>query len=153
MTIIEIKLCKMVVFTNLYYLHHFQLPWFYFKVWAVSDSFNWKCYVLLSWNFVRLLITWSKSSTCHYIRLSYMFTGDNWHASSFEKNNTFDFVFLSDSVKEKSFKLCMIITLLWVYIFIAGLFLILFLDHRCLKNINYKLCVLDSCLDSSLLYS
>ena len=70
------------------------------------------------------------------------------------KKKLFDVVFSSDSVKEKSVKLCMIITLLWVYIFMAGLFtLSLFVGHKSLRNINYKLCFLDSCLDSSLLYS
>ena len=46
--------------------YHFQWPWLYFKVTAMSHNFNWKCYVLLqwSWNFAWLLITWSLSCTC-----------------------------------------------------------------------------------------
>ena len=46
----------------------------------------------------------------------------------------------------RSFKLCMIITMLRVYIFILGLMtLTMFQDHRCIRNINHKLSVLDSC--------
>ena len=52
-------------FTHLY---HFQRPWLYFKVTAMSNSFNWKFYVLiwLNWNVVQLLITSSRSCIYHY---------------------------------------------------------------------------------------
>ena len=44
-------------------------------------------------------------------------------------------------------KLCMIWTLLRIYIFILGLMtLTLFQGHRCVRNINCKLCFLDTCL-------
>ena len=42
---------------------HFQWPWHYFKVTAVSNNLNWKFYVIvrLSWNFEGLLSTLSRS--------------------------------------------------------------------------------------------
>ena len=51
------------------------------------SSFNWKIYVLqLSWNFVGLLITSSRSWMYHYFCLFlHMFKNDNWHISLFEK--------------------------------------------------------------------
>ena len=59
---------------------------------------------------------------------------------------TFNIAFFSDTIKKTSFKLCLIITLLGVYIVIPGLMtLTLFQDHRCVRNINCKLRVLDSC--------
>ena len=59
--------------------------------------------------------------------------------------------FSLDSFKVGSFKLCM--TLLVVYISIVGLMtLTLFHGQRYVRNINCKLCFLDSCLDSWLLY-
>ena len=61
--------------------------------------------------------------------------------------------FISDTAKARSFKLCMIIILLGVYIFIVGLMtLTLFQGHRCVRNINCKLCFVDSCVDSCRLY-
>ena len=54
--------------------------------------------------------------------------------------------FFMDTIKAGPFKLCMIITLLGVYIVIVSLMtLALFQGHRCVKNINCKLHVLDSC--------
>ena len=43
--------------------YHFQWPWPYIKVTAVSNSFNWKFCALtwLSWNFVGLLSTSNRS--------------------------------------------------------------------------------------------
>ena len=64
----------------------------------------------------------------------------------FEKKNHLNLAFSSDTIKARSFKLCMIIALLWVYIFIEGLMtLALFQGHRCVRNINSKLHVWDSC--------
>ena len=60
-------------------------------------------------------------------------------------------VFL-DTFKARSLKLCLIITLLGVCIFTEGLMtLTVFQDHRCVRKLNYKLCLLDACLDSCLL--
>ena len=66
----------------------FQWPWRYFKVLAVSDIFNWKCYVLvrLSWNFVGLLSTSNRSGVYRSFWLWQMFKGHNWHVSWFNKN-------------------------------------------------------------------
>ena len=48
--------------------------------------------------------------------------------------------------KARSFELCVIITLLGVYIVILGFMTMsLFQGHRCVKNINCQLRVLDSC--------
>ena len=60
---INVKLCMMVVLIELSHSYHFQWPWLYFKVIAVSNSFSWKLNVLiqLSWNFVGLLIMSSRS--------------------------------------------------------------------------------------------
>ena len=47
----------------------------------------------------------------------------------------------------------MIITLFGVHIFIAGLMTLTVLqDHRCVRNINCKLCFFDFCLDSCALW-
>ena len=128
---------------------HFQWPWLYFKVTAVSNSFQWEFYLFkwLSWNFVWLSITSSRSWIYHYFWFSHMFMGDHWHISSIEKKNQhFDTAFFSDTVKMRSSKLCMIITLLEVYIFIVDLMtLTLFQGHRSVVNIKSKLCFLDSC--------
>ena len=70
-----------------------------------------------------------------------MFKGD---ISLFEeKLLTLDFL---DTIEARSFKLCMIITLLGVYIVIVGLMtLTLFQGHLRIRNINCKFHVLDSC--------
>ena len=56
---INVKLCMKVVFIELYSFIPLSGTWLYFKVTAVSNSFNWKFYVLiqLSGKFVWLLIT------------------------------------------------------------------------------------------------
>ena len=52
----------------------------------------------------------------------------------------------------RSFKLYMIITLLRAYIIVVGLMsLILFQGHKYVRNMNCKLCFLDSCLDPCVL--
>ena len=81
-----------------------------------------------------------------------MFKGVNRHISSFEKTTEkpFNIAFLLDIVKVRSSKLCMIITLLMVYIVIVGLITFtLFQGHMYARNINFKLFFLDSCLDLS----
>ena len=76
-----------------------------------------------------------------------MFKGDNWHISSFETD--FNVAFFTDTVKARSFKLCVIITLLRVYIFMAALMtLTLFEGHSCVRYINCKVCFSDCWLDS-----
>ena len=74
----------------------------------------------------------------------HMFKGDNRHISSSEKN--FNIGFFLDTIKARSFKLCMLISLLGVYIVLLGLItLILFQGHRYVRSINCKSHVLDSC--------
>ena len=131
------------------YSYYFQWPWLYFKVTAVSNSFNWKFCVLirLNWNLVRLLMTSSKLWIYHYFWFSHMFKGDDWRISWFQKKKKiFNVGFFSDAVKARSFKLCMIIILLRVYIVILGsMTLTLLQGHRFVRNIKRNLHVLDSC--------
>ena len=55
--------------------------------------------------------------------------------------------FFSDITTARSFKLCMFITSLGVYIVMVGLVTLdLFQGHRCVWNINCKLRIFDSCL-------
>ena len=118
--------------------YHFQWPWPYFKVTAVSNSFNWKFHLYNCW-----LYQIYHQYAIIFLFL-HMFKGDNWLISLFWEN--FNVGFFSDTVKASSFKLCMIVTLLRVYVVIVGLMtLILFEGHRCVKNINCKLHVLDGC--------
>ena len=52
----------------------------------------------------------------------------------------------SDTSEARSFKLRMIITLLGFYIVIGGLITLTLLQgHRCVRNVNFKLRVLNSC--------
>ena len=150
---INVKLCMMVVHIRLYPFVPFQWPWWYnFKVRAVSNSFNGKFYVLmwLSWNFVQVLITSSRSWTYHYFWFLHMFKGNNWHISSFQ--NTYNVAFFLDTIEVRCFKLCIIITLLEIYISnVCLMTLTLFQGHRYVRNIMNRFCFLDSCLESCLL--
>ena len=68
--------------------------------------------------------------------------------SSFEKakTNPLMLAFFSATIKARLLKHGMIMTLLMVYIVILGLMTwTLFQGHRCVRNINCKLHVLDSC--------
>ena len=152
---INVKLCLMVVHIELCHSYHFQWPWLYFKVTAVSDSLYWEFYVLiqLCWNFEWLLITSSRSWAHLCFLFLRVFKGGSRHIALYKENHThFNIDFFSDTVKARSFKLCLIITLLEVYIFIVGLMtLTLFQGRRSIRNINCKFCFQDSCLDSWLL--
>ena len=66
---------------------HFECPWHYLKVTAVSNIFNWKFYALirLSWNFVGLLSTLSESCKYYCCWLLRVFKGDNWHFLIWQK--------------------------------------------------------------------
>ena len=85
----------------------------------VSNSFDWKFYVLirLSLNFLQLLVMSSRSWIYQYFLFLHMCKEENGHISLFEQN--FNVPFFSDTIKARSFKLCLIITLLGVYIFIV----------------------------------
>ena len=74
--IMNVKLCMMVLHIELYLFIIFQRPWPYFKVTAVSHSFNWKFYVLIrsSRIFVELLSTLSGSWIFHYFWLAHMYS-------------------------------------------------------------------------------
>ena len=83
---------------NFTHLYHIQWPWWYFKVTAVSNSSNWKFYVLiwLSWNFVWSLSTSTRPWTYHYFLFLLIFNGDNWHVFWFDKK--FNVGFSSDTL-------------------------------------------------------
>ena len=125
-------------------------PWPHFKVTGVSNSFNWKFYVLnlFSTNFIWLLSTSSRSWIYHLFWWSHIFQGDNGHIFSFG-GKKINVGFFSDTIKTRSFKLCMIKTFLGVYIVILGLMILtlfqLIQDHKCVRNINCNLSVSDSC--------
>ena len=132
--------------------YHSQWRWLYFKVTAVSNIFYWKfCSYWINLKFWGLLIMSCRSWIYHFLNspppppCSREIT-----FRRFRKN--FNIAFFLDTVKARSFKLCMIITLLGVYIFIIGLMtMILFQSHRFVFTINCKLCCLDPCLDFCLL--
>ena len=88
MNMINVKLCMMVVLIELSHSYHFQWPWLYFKVTAVSNSFNWKFYVLvwLSWN---LYSCWLHQVDHEYTTFFFFHTcsRNRLHISSFEKKN------------------------------------------------------------------
>ena len=85
---------------------------------------------LISWNFAELLCMSSRSWTYHLKKqtnkqnhkLLLACRGDNLHISSFEKQKQTNTLTSSlDIINAGSFKLCMIIILLWVYIVIPDL--------------------------------
>ena len=126
--------------------HHFQWPWPYFKVMGVPNRFYWKRCVLVrvSWNFMELLSTTSRSWT--YRRWMHICKGNNLHLSAWG-GASFHVGFFSDTIKRRSFKLCIIITLFGDYVVILGLMtLTLVHGHRYVGYINSKLHVWDSCL-------
>ena len=66
-----------------------------------------------------------------FIFFAYMFKGDNWYISLFEKTHFyvgFFVVVVVDTIKARSFKLCTIITLLGVYIVLVGLVTLTFVS-------------------------
>ena len=74
---------------------------------------------------------------------SHIFKGDNFYLSSFKP---FHAGFFSDTSNAGYFKLCMLITFFGRHIIILGLkTLTLFQGHMCVRNINCKLRVSDSC--------
>ena len=109
--------------------------WPFFKVTAVSNSFNCQCYVLnwLSWNLEELLNTLSRS-------WSRVFKGDNWHVSWFDKNFNVDFFVYT--VQTTFFKLCKIITLLRVYEFVLDLITLTLLQGH--RYVNHELLIHSS---------
>ena len=113
------KLCMVVVLIDLYPFIPLSVTLIEFQGHS-SVSFSLKIYVMirLSGNFVWLLITLNRSWLHHNFLFSHMFKGDYRHISWFEKN--FDVANFLNTVKARSFKLCMIITLLGFYIFIGG---------------------------------
>ena len=73
------------------------------------------------------------------------FNGDKLHIPCLKKKPLTLAVF-SDTIKARYFKVCMIITLLGSTLsFVALMTLTLFQGHRCVRNINCKLGVLDFC--------
>ena len=113
-------------FTHSYY---FQCPWVQnLKVTGVWNGFNWNpiefklCWIVKP---IKMIMNVSP----FFLNFLHAFKGDNWHISSsgFLKK----VCFFSDTTEVRSFNHCMIITLLWVCLFIVGLMtLTLFQGHR-----------------------
>ena len=130
--------------------YHFWWPLPYFKVTAVSNSSNLRFYLLiqLSWNFIGLLSTSSRSWIYH------LFGGciGGVHTYSREITDVHPHLgkknvgFFLDIIKARSSRLFMVMIMLGVYIVSLGLMtLTLFQSHKCVRNVNCKLHVLDSC--------
>ena len=86
-SVINVKLCMMVLLIELCLIIPLFVTLTIFKVTAVSNSFNWKFYILIWWslNFVLLLIISNRSWIYHNFWFSHMLRGDNWHITPFEK--------------------------------------------------------------------
>ena len=82
-----------------------------------------------SWNFVQLFITSSTSWMYHHFLFLYMVSRDNWHFLCL--GNSFKVGFFLDTIKAGSYKLCMLITLLRVYI---GLDDLEFVSRSCVSE-------------------
>ena len=95
----------------------------------MSNSFNWKNMFLSDQ--IETIYHWWLRQVDHehttvlfvYLFILHICKGDNSYISSFEKS--FNVIIFSNTVKAKSFKLCMIITLLGVYIYIVGLMILI----------------------------
>ena len=85
--VVNVKLCMMILHTELYLFVTLSVTLTLIQGHS-SVSFNWKFYVpiQLSWNFVGLLSTSSKSWIYHCFWLPHVYKGDNWHVSWFDKN-------------------------------------------------------------------
>ena len=119
---VNVKLFMVVVLIVLY-------PCSYFKVTAVSRSFNRTFYVLiqLSLNFVRLLITKNKSWVYHCLIKKKINLLIFFIVTQVQGRSSAHFLvwkkkvgFFSDNIMTSFFKLWIIMTLLWVYIAILG---------------------------------
>ena len=112
--------------------HHFHWPWLYFNVTTVSNSFNRNFCVLihLSWNFVQLFITSSRSWIFHYF----------WFSC---------FEWLKPCVRSRGL---MTMTLFQGHKYILQVYTLFAVYENCIKvtdlseiYISCKWCVLDSC--------
>ena len=104
--------------------------------------------IRLSWDFIGLSTTSSRSGIYHLFWWSCLFKGENWCSSSLFRNRTFNIGFFSDSLKARSLKLCIVITLLGStlsFCFLGFMILALFQGHRFVRNVNCTWHVLDSC--------
>ena len=123
--------------------HVNYLPWISTRVTKIL------CMIFLMYvQTIGLLSTSSRSWIHHLFWWARIFKRDKWQISSFERatKKPCNVGFFLDTIKASSFTLCIIITLLEVYIVFLGLMpLFLFQGHRCVRNINGKLPVLDSC--------
>ena len=150
-SIINVTLCMWYYTLSFTCSLHFQWSWHYFKVTAVSNSLNWKSYVIwLSWNFVGL--HWAGHEYTTFFT-SALFRDDR-HFFFWCDKNIYCWLFHRHCSSEV-FQTLDYYNLAW------GLpnhtrfddldFVSRFQGHRCFRNMNCKLCVLDSCLDSCLL--
>ena len=125
-----------------YCLSSFNLPvdttfsdlWPYFKVIAVSNSFDWKfyCFVQLGWNFV------STSSWIYCFWLPHVFKRDNGCSQYFWIWQKHWLCLEHCLVEARSLNLRKL--LFGVYRFISGpMILTLFQDHICERNLNLQI--------------
>ena len=130
--VINVKLCMMYCLLSFTCLLHFRWLWHYFKITAVSESFNrnFFCSHPIKLKLCRI-VKYIKQvmNIYHYFWLSQIFKGDDWCVSWLEKSSIVGF--FKDTVQAKFFKL------LGVFQFVSGLVtLILFQGHRCVRMIN-----------------
>ena len=98
----------------------------------------------------------SRSWIFHYFWFSHIFKGDNCHIYLLVYK-TSNFGFFWDIIEVRSFKLCMVMTLLGIYVVNLHLMtLTLFQGHRCVRNVTCKLwfwilvlCSLKHCMVAS----
>ena len=118
----------------------------------MSNSFNWKFYIFirLSGNVIGLLITWSTSSLYMKYIITFfdscMYSRETTDIFPYLKKTNFNVGFFSDMIKARSFKLCMIITLLQVCFVILGLMTLTLFQGTGVSETQTANChVFDSC--------
>ena len=100
-------------------------------------------FYLMKWKLCKIVEYIKQYMNIHTILLFsfclHIFKGNNWCVSLVDTN--FHVCFFTDTVQERFFKLCAIITLLGVYQFMPDLMILtLFQGHRCVRIINCKMC-------------
>ena len=132
---INVKRCMMTLLIELYLFIPRSVTLTIFQGHSgVSKICTWKCFVLIRY---KQIMKESPFLTIAHIRGRYDIF------PHLKKKKTFNIGVFSDTIKAKSFKLCIIITLLGVYIVFQGLMtLTLYQGHRSVRNISYTLRVL-----------
>ena len=144
---INVRHCMMVSLIELYPFIPLLVTLIVFQGHSSVKQFLGNIFVCiwLSWNFVQILILSSRS----WIITIFYFCTCSWEMMDMfphlEKQLQKNFAFFLDTVKARSSKLFVIMTLLGVYISIVdSMSMTLCQGHRCVRNINCKLSFLDS---------